>query len=159
MTQLRLHRIVPIMSCLFAWGAAWAGSDMFGSLPGRLIASAIAPQAGQTVTVTLELLPTSSASGLRVRFDAPGCAVLTASAAGRGGVSLVAGHPARFSTQARITRAGPCKIVASVVQIDEAAARTGWVYALVLNEAPAPPSQGTPGRDAEGRPTIDAVTR
>ncbi len=160
MTRHRLLTTLSLIACLFASGVVRAGSDMFGSLPGEMKASTTTPAAGETVAVTLQVTPGASVRGLKLTFDAPdGCAVLQASSAKRADVSLTAGHPALFATKARVASAKPCKIVASVVQTDGADARTGWVYAIVLNDQPVRHPAQTPGRDAEGRPTIDAVGR
>jgi hypothetical protein len=158
MTRRGTRGLAVAAGWLLAAGTACAGSDIFGSLPGELGVSKLEPAVGETVVVTLVLHPASSVGHLQLAFEGRGCAVMEAASARREEVALVAGQDVRFATKARITTAGPCKIVASVAQVDEsAAARTGWVYAVVLNEVPASPVKATPGRDASGHPTVDAV--
>ncbi len=160
MTRPGLPSAVLALATLAAAVDGRAGSDLFGSLPGAMTSSVPRPTAGQTVSVSLQVTSDRPLKDLKVAFAVPdSCAVLEATSARKTGVSLRAGRPARFSTMVRVLRIEPCKIVASVVQTDASDARTGWVYAIVLNEVPAPNVPATVGHDAAGRPTIDAVVR
>jgi hypothetical protein len=160
---VRVRRVRCLGALGFAWaalsGGVWAGSEIFGSLPGQMRASAIHAPVGQRVTVTLRLSSNQPLEGLKVVFDAPACAELDPAAVRREGVSLPAGKPVRFSVQAVIKSTQPCRIGATVLRTEEPQSRIGWVYAVVLNPKPTTTPGVTRGHDAQGRPTVDAIAQ
>lgn len=137
-----------------------AGSDGTVALPGSLSATPERPEQGSSVTVKLVVKSSVSMSDLDILFEAPGgCADFPESSRVRRGAQLSAQKEQTFESRAVVKKNGPCKLVASVVRADGTVGRIGWVYAVVLNQAPKVVEKGTPGTDVSGRLTIDAVVK
>jgi hypothetical protein len=122
-------------------------------------ASVLHPAAGRRLTVTLRLRAEQPFEGLKILFEAPPCAELDPAAVRHEGVSLKAGTAATFSIQVVAKSTEPCLIGATVLQIDGPGARVGWTYGVVLNARPTPTPRVTRGHDAQGLPTVEAVTK